>query len=623
MTELYDFAMNKRLIFFLLPVIVMIFCSGCARLCIVERNTPQRCPDVMYFAGTQAGVAASLGILDTAGFILLPVVVPCELAADILFLPYDAARHLQYVSHPPLNEIIWKNDLNELDQRLAHGDDPNAVDFRFFGRKGQYPCRPLMSAFAKGRLEAFNMLLDHGADVPMEFFSEGNIYQMAFSPQGLDFLKSALKKGIAPDKLNSIYASTVVPGLLSRAKNWRIHEEEKFHIVHSLLSLLLDHGFTPNGIKAQHTALDYLLDVFPSEKRDRLVTLMRSFGAKTFAELEAEQPHALLPPEINPQDVQDCFKPVIEILLHEDQDRKRGSPYRFSASYPGIEGPLVVVDVLGMDGSQANFRKYINIHHRVTPTRWDIQGEPFDIPAYLRLILTPPGTCVPSRLPMDLPKKDVLLEEWYSLPTCELYIERLPYIFSSHRNTDIERKIGQILALAGISHDIIGKDDRYYFEHNPINRIGRLYYHHIQVIGNLNTIEGSYNLDLKDKKAEYLFEDKANALAKQSGLPGSWRAPSSTCFYSSHRDLLFLDRTIDHRVPYPDEIFAVVHTSTIPFLVTDSTRKNGQGNIVDYYWNCRIDGFPGKGNLVLYYGDEVSQETLDSVAEMTRKRMKW
>ncbi len=329
--------------FSLLLVIVMILCSGCARLCIVERKTPQRCPDVMYFAGTQAGVAASFGILDKAGILLLPVVVPCELAADILFLPYDAVRHIQYASHPPLNEIIWKNDLNELAQRLAQGEDPNAVDFRFFGRNGQYPCRPLMTAFAKGRFEAFNMLLDHGAEVPMVVFSEKNIHSMASSSQGLNFLRAALKKGVAPEKLNSIDANTVILGLMSFAKNWPIHEEGKYHIVYSLLSLLLENGFTPNGIKEyedgmieQHTALDYLLDVSPSENRDRLVTLMRSFGAKTFAELEAGKPHELLPPEINPQDVQDCFKPVIEILLHADQDMKHGSHYRFSTSYPGI-----------------------------------------------------------------------------------------------------------------------------------------------------------------------------------------------------------------------------------------------------------------------------------------------
>ncbi|MBP5637849.1 MAG: hypothetical protein J6X55_00085 [Victivallales bacterium] len=306
-TEPENHAMNKRFRCFLLLVIVMIFCSGCARIFLVEKSTLQRCPDVLYFAGTQAGVAASLGIFDKAGIVLLPVVVPCELAADILFLPYDAVRHIQYVSHPPLNEIIWKNDLIELAQRLAHGDDPNAMDFRFIGRNGQTPCLPLMAAFAKGRLEAFNMLLDYRAEVPMEFFSERNLYQMASSPQGMDFLRAALKKGVAPEKLNSIDASTVILGLMSFAKNWPIHKDEEYHIVYSMLSLLLDNGFTPNGIKVyengmteRHTALDYLLEVSPSENRDRLVTLMRSFGAKTFAELEAEKPHELLPPEINP-----------------------------------------------------------------------------------------------------------------------------------------------------------------------------------------------------------------------------------------------------------------------------------------------------------------------------------
>jgi len=621
----FSVGMSKRISLSLLAVFIMLFSSGCARFILVEKATPQRSPDVLYFAGTQAGVAASLGIFGSGGIAFLPIIVPCEVAADILFLPYDAARHLQYVCHPPLNEIIWKNDLGKLSKRLACGDDPNAIDFRFFGRKGQYPHPPLLEAFMQRRLEAFNMLLDYGAEVPLELFNNENLQQirMVSSDTGLAFLKVALQKGIASEKLNSFDAATVVPNLLPSWRKYRhVYNEDSYHILYSLLSLLLESGFPPNGLSdsrgEQTTALDHLLEIPPSENRDRLVTLIRSHGAMTFAELDAMKPHETLPQEINPLDVHECFKPVMDILLQDGKNRKHNGHYRFSASYPGIEEPLVVVDVPWKNGTQTSCRKFVNVHRRKTATQWDIHGEPFDIPAYLRIVLTPPGVRVPSRLGMDLPKKDVLLEEWHTLPTCELYIERPPRVVFGRMNLGIEKDIAQILALIGLRHDIYGKDDSYYFKHDPINRIGRLYYH--------NIINRPYSLELKDLKEEYLWAKNANAMAKKAGLNGVWRVRtcgSRACFYTSHRDLPFLDKTLDHRVPYPDEIFAVVHTRLNTIPTADSATNDGKGNNQDYYWNCRVYDFPQKGDIVLYYGDEASQETLNAVVKMSRELMKW
>ncbi len=610
--------MKKRIILLLLAVVVMLLCNGGARIILAEGLTPQRHPDALYFAGTRAVVElpGGLGAEKAIGIALLSVAIPCEIVADILFLPYDTARHLHYVCHPPLNELILKNDLHTLAKRLANGDDPNFVDFRFNGLNGKRPSYPLMTAFGQKRLEAFKILLDYGAEVPLMLFRTP-------SSQELDFLKAALPKGITPEKLKSREGSIILSELLSRAKNWHLHEEHIFNDLFPVLSFLLDCGFPPNrvieeynSILEHHTALDYLLEAEPSENRDKLVALMRSHGAKTFAELDAMNPHEVLLPAIDPKECAECFKPVMNILLQAGKDEKHGGHYRFSASYPGIEGPHVVVDVPWRNSDELSFRKYVEIHHRKTPTQWELHGEPFDIPAYLRLVLTPPGVRVPSRLSADLPKKDVLLEEWHTLPTCELYIERSPNIYFSHRQRDIEQEIASILALADIPYDIHGKDDRFYFEHDPINRIGRLYYQK-----SLNSFPG---VDAKIWREDYTLERKANAMAKKAGWIGIWRVNtfgSQACFYLSHRDLQYLDMNLDHRVPYPDEIFAVVHTRPGAIFTEDSARN--KGNRGDYYWNCRVHDFPKKGSIVLYYGDEASQKTMDAVVEMAKKLMKW
>ncbi|NMA43425.1 MAG: hypothetical protein GX946_08585 [Oligosphaeraceae bacterium] len=109
----FSVGMSKRIPLSLLAVFIMFFSSGCARFILVEKATPQRSPDALYFAGTQAGVTVSLNHLGSASIAILPFIVPGEVAAGILFLSCDAARHLQYVCQPPLNEIIWKNDLGQ------------------------------------------------------------------------------------------------------------------------------------------------------------------------------------------------------------------------------------------------------------------------------------------------------------------------------------------------------------------------------------------------------------------------------------------------------------------------------------------------------------------------------
>ena len=598
----------------------------------MENDTPLRHPNVLYFAGTQASIGLSLSTLGPVGIACLPVVLPFELAGDVLFLPLDVARHIQYVCHPPLNELIRGNDLQALSQRLAQGDDPNQIDFRFFGRD-RWPSLPLMEAFHQGNLDAFQMLLDHNAEVPLDLFSRNSFFRITSmdSNNGIDFLKASLRKGVSQERINSVAAGSVIYDVVAEYARMPIDEDACCNKLFAMLALLLENGFPPNGkldeswTKGQRfSALDHLLQAPPSENREKLVELMRKYGAKTFTELNALNPHETLPPEINPEAIPACFKPIIEILTDAHHSDWRSKRYRFAASYPGVNGPVVVVDLVRDLGPHSPCRQFIQIHRRETPTRWKQEGEPFEIPVYFRLVLTPPGVRIPSRLTEDLPPKDILLEEWHTLPTCELYIERPPFIMFSHRILEAERDIEKILGLAGISYDIHGKDDRYYFEHDPLNRMRHSFFKNGEY----------YSGSIKYFREEYNWEKKAYAVAKEAGLQGFWLERVygwRGFFYSSRRDLRYLDINCNHRVPYPDEIIAVMRISSIESVAKSQNALITKPCVHDYakehkgeyYWNCQVHDIPQKGSITLYYGDEVNQEKIDDVVKMARKLMKW
>ncbi len=604
---------SKRLLS-LLIVVMLLLGNGCARILAEKMSPTIRHPNVLYFTGTRAGIAFSMYICYEAGLLLLPVVVPCEIVGDILFLPADVARHVYYVCNPPLNQLIHDGNLSALAQRLAQGEDPNDVDFHYAGI-GFSPQLPLMTALYVGNLEAFTMLLDHGAEVPLELFKADNLRRV-FWPDTPDnyiaFFNAAFQHGISEVKINSIAAEDVIPKFLGGVELQHIHEKECFDKYYTMLSLLLDIGFTPNKIWnnwAPTTALDNLLAAPPSENREKLIALMRAHGAKTYDEQKIAKPDESLPPEIDPETVPDCFKPVIDILADKDPRREHARNYRFSAAYPGVEGPVVVVDWMIGGNKNRHCRKVVTIHRRETPTRWSQHGEPFDIPASFRLVLTPSGIRVPSRLPANLPKEDIIHEEWVTLPTCELYMERNPQSFHYDSGEDAKWDIKHIRELNGSQHESDERHERKRVEQDPINQ------------------QLTWRIQEENTRIqkEYEWEKEAAATAKMAGMKGIWlaRRGSQDYFYSSHRDLRYLDRNSDHRVPYPDEIIALIETTHASLFTKDAIHDYTKEHKGDYYWNCQVHEICHKGSITLYYGDEVEQEELANVVKMARTLMKW
>ena len=165
-----------------------------------------------------------------------------------------------------------------------------------------------------------------------------------------------------------------------------------------------------------------------AERRERLVALMRQHGALRYPELAASGAPKLPPLPIDVE-YDPAFAPVVEMLKYTQSPEL----YKFSTAYDGAEGPVLVVDI-GLKRSKAgqsiDFRQPMEeahgLLHRPIPEDVTVDMS-LDVPVFIRMVLTPSGQKTPSRLaafPAEtIPiYKAVLCEEWFTLPTCEIYI---------------------------------------------------------------------------------------------------------------------------------------------------------------------------------------------------------
>ena len=113
------------------------------------------------------------------------------------------------------------------------------------------------------------------------------------------------------------------------------------------------------------------------------------------------------------------FQPVVDVLKNSVD----AAGYRISDKHPTIAGPILVIDYLPAKvKNKKSYFETIQVHRRKSPTEWNQELEPLEIPASCRIILTDKGKKLPSQLSDDLPKQMVIREQWFSLPTCEMYI---------------------------------------------------------------------------------------------------------------------------------------------------------------------------------------------------------
>ena len=553
--------------------------TGCCRIgleCEGMLKTPDR-----FFGGT----ACCLRLTSFTKTPLLLPDLPFELAADVVLLPLDAILYANYKINPPLNVLIKINDMDRLAKRLASGANPNAKPL------------PILTAQYHHNLEALRLLQEHGAQIPIAFL-------YTFKPSDVDSLRlvlsNGLPQGITIDQKNK--------ALIHQWLSNNTHQGTGIENLTEIIQLLLDCGFSPNEVPEynypQQAALDIVEDEanFKTCDKTKLLALLKNHGAKKYNELAESNPD--LPQlEMKGGAIDPLFKTVVNFLKQlPAQDF-----YAVTTQYPGIDAPVLVVDYKPSPSS--NTRTSRLIHRRESPTAWKQEGEPFDMPACWRLVLTPPGKKVQSRLLPGMPTDCILWEEWYSLPNYEAYIE-MPAMHTYDGTIPLFGRLDEIL------QSDISKQQFTELQKNGV--------HHPKLV----EAYLSDTLDQRTEKGVPSSQDKkwlANAKlhASQIGIAGNWWTLTEKNYifprivFSTHHEIDVSDRQkLNTLVPYPDEIMAILLPNTHYKHFENRQEEHANGKDGSAYWNWKRFEFKGKGEFYLLYGDEVSDEALDKIQKL-------
>ena len=296
--------------------------------------------------------------------------------------------------------------------------------------------------------EAFELLLNYGAKVPIELLQvEANLDDYTYRILQRVFRNGCPKELQRPteDELrtgsNAVnYRNEQLKGCFSYWILKYLMNQDKASpndkLLVDIMVLLLENGFSPNDWEKMRGELHFSssnwnpLDVvmantaMDSAEKERLITAMRKHGAQTYRESLHLPPSESIPP---------MFQPFIDAIAQTriDSYSSHISPtrsFRYSDTYPGVEGPVLVIDIpfirnLPDNQKEVLFRKSIPYHRRVSATEWNQEREYLEVPEKCRIVLTPLGKRLPSRRPQGMPTQRGFWEAWLTLPTCEMYIE--------------------------------------------------------------------------------------------------------------------------------------------------------------------------------------------------------
>lgn len=572
----------------LLLILCMIACagSGCCRLAIELRSPIARGdynkPENRFYVGTR------LLKRDLDGPFLGPLALPFfpgEIIADTLFLPVDCIRYLNFKCNPPLAYYIEQNDLESARKKLEAGADPNAIDYRVSR------WQPVIIAKDNNSLAALKLLAKHKAKIPSEF--------IWISPNNLDFYLEIFKNRLfdANEWKASIKGLifTWIPRQLSQYDQDRLDK----HI--ELITLLLEQGFSPNdmddnALRSHVTALDILLNAdYNGLDKSRLINLLKAHGAKTYLELAESNPEL---PHLNKKglDIHPAFKSFVEKIEKSDQSEL----YRLSTSYPEVDCPVLVIDMVWNKSGKEQIRTTRIAHRRKTPTEWDQNGEPFEIPVLCRVVLTPPGRKVSSSLHDGMPSDNIIHEKWHTFPEYEVYVQN-PIPQYEHP-TGIFRILNEIKESGYVEWGWKENAPFGFWEFNTLHKL----------------IEQA-NPAIKSNWMNKRWQDKAGLRLKEIGIEGNWLHQWSSSrvqnhVFDTHRKTEDIRKDIWDIVPYPTEIMISINrcNKPNPNAKEDHQQSTG-GHDGRRYWNWQYHGWPGKGGITILYGDEVSEETIEKI----------
>ncbi len=367
--------------------------------------------------------------------------LPVEVVADTLLLPVDLLFYAKFRIHPSLTYLAGEGRLEELERQLKGGADPNEF---YRPKELDHGYFPLGRALKRHQEQAFAMLLDYGAKVPPHLFNRWDKYDipeyrmcvMALN-KGFDW-EWLKEKGVISREGNGVWMGAWVEAWLSAA-NLNVEPEacrqkqlQKRDELAEIIRLLLHNGCSiapspsPRMWRPERTMLDKVLEAprIGEEDRRKMAELLRAHGAMTYRELVAlhpELPH--LP--LEGLDIDPMFMPAVDALVFSEY---AAHGYRFSTSYEGFDGPVLVIDCNGwrippQKGQVRQWRKSVKVKRRPSDVEGAPSEEDFEMPQYFRVVLTPPGRRLPPRAEDVVFEPEVFREEWYSLPLYEMYVE--------------------------------------------------------------------------------------------------------------------------------------------------------------------------------------------------------
>ena len=509
-------------------------------------------------------------------------------------------------------KMTWR-DWKTCCSAFPRQQDPNAVSTRSYFVS--WINTPIKYAIQRHNLKAVKLLVEHGAKVTPDLFAEIGL-------QDIEICKFLTDSGRADNinfgeyPYNVFRLATLVP-LLSSQKD--------VDIVSSCIAFVLKHGGLPNelnvhGLSGRKTALDILqqpeLNKFDISA---LIKNLKAHGALTYDELvkiRPEMPHLEITGDVHPM-----FKQVVSAI-------EKSEPWNcvISTKYDGLDCPVLVIDhgrQSSDNGQPYYIRKEVVAHRRETPTAWRQEGEKFDVPAGERVVLTPVGTKLPSRLVGGMPRACIIHEEWYSFPDFEVYFEQpIDFLNAPSSREDIP----WIREIAGDNPEIweawrqqsqkykcnLGNDN----EHRALLDIFKTHY----VI----------NFTWSDKQR--VLMKKAGEQLRKNGINANWLpvndSDSEINYYafSTRRTANEIPSSnLMDFVPYPDEIIVYIkHELKRKDRYPDIHHSFPNSKIGLTYWNTQYHyvAYGSKNHpfaMTICYGDEVPEETLSKILDILSK----
>ena len=395
---------------------------------------------------------------------------------------------------------------------------------------------------------------------------------------------------------------------------------QKQQMLFEIIELLLKHKFPVNSLyrrsdsenQTMKTALDrVLLNWYLSpENKNKMASLLRAHGAKTYLELVAEDP-SLPHLDLKGINVPPQFQSVIDVLKNSVD----AAGYRISDKHPTIAGPILVIDYLPANSAK-NKKPYfetVQVHRRKSPTEWKQELEPFEVPASCRIILTDKGKKFPSQLSDDLSKQMVISEQWLSLPTCEMYI-----MFNSFSKFRTPRedlvKIIQPLYPPSMKYiQIDSKISSFFPQLEELIVFNRFLTEKLEPL-HIEKWPNAANVlkRIQDKTAEMQLKGEWTLQRLNEPLFKSAIMVFNTC-----RSLDELQKCPRPVAPFPEELVIVI---LIPDFLEEHLKYKWPDNDHMYigpflgYWHyAGYGGINDTSHVYVCYGDAVSRETLDKI----------